>query len=96
MGPGFDHTISSEQGLKAFYRGVELPKPGEKPVDTTPKDGIKMKRPNKTIEKVESLISFHWGADSPDKTLLEAEQFQNRFEGSVVIRETGIYEFAVK
>ncbi len=96
MGPGFDHPISSEQGLKAFYRGVELPKPGEKPVDTTPKDGIKMKRPNKTLEKVESLISFHWGADSPDKTLLEAEQFQNRFEGSVVIRETGIYEFAVK
>ena len=96
MGPGFDHPISSEQGLKAFYRGVELPKPGEKPVDTTPKDGIKMKRPNKTIEKIEPVISFHWGADSPDKTLLEAEQFQNRFEGSIVIRETGIYEFAVK
>jgi hypothetical protein len=74
---------------------VELPKPGEKAVDTTPKDGIK-KRPNKTIEKVEPVISFHWGPDSPDKAVLEAEQFQNRFEGSVVASETGVYEFAVK
>lgn len=96
MGPGFDRPIGSEQGLKAFYRGVELPKPGEQPVDTTPKQGIKKKRPNKTIEKVEPIIAFHWGADSPDKAVLEAEQFDNRFEGSVVARETGVYEFAVK
>jgi hypothetical protein len=96
MGPGFDRPINAEQGLKAFYRGVELPKPGEKAVDTTPKNGIKKKRPNKTIEKVEPVISFHWGADSPDKNVLEAEQFENRFEGSVVARETGIYEFAVR
>jgi mono/diheme cytochrome c family protein len=96
MGPGFDRPIGTEQGLKAFYRGVQLPKPGEKAVDTTPKQGIKKKRPNKTIEKVEPVISFHWGADSPDKAVLEAEQFENRFEGSVVARETGVYEFAVK
>ncbi|MDZ4401024.1 DUF1592 domain-containing protein [Prosthecobacter sp.] len=96
MGPGFDRPINAEQGLKAFYRGVELPKPGEKAVDTTPKKGIKAKRPNKTIEKVEPVIAFHWGPDSPDKAVLEAEQFQNRFEGSVAARETGVYEFAVK
>ncbi len=96
MGPGFDRPVNAEQGLKATYRGVELPKPGEKAVDTTPKKGIKAKRPNKTIEKVEPVISFHWGPDSPDKAVLEAEQFQNRFEGSVVANETGVYEFAVK
>jgi hypothetical protein len=96
MGPGFDRPINAEQGLKAFYRGVELPKPGEKAVDTTPKNGIQAKRPNKTIEKVEPVIAFHWGPDSPEKAVLEAEQFQNRFEGSVVARETGVYEFAVK
>ena len=95
MGPGFDRPIGIEQGLRATYRGVELPKPGEKAVDTTPKKGIKAKRPNKTIEKVEPVISFHWAADSPDKSVLEAEQFQNRFEGSVVARETGLHEFAV-
>ena len=96
MGPGFDRPINNEQGLKGVYRGVELPKPGEKAVDTTPKNGIKAKRPNKTIDRVEPVISFHWGADSPVKEVLEAEQFQNRFEGSVVAQETGVYEFAVK
>jgi len=96
MGPGFDRPVNAEQGLKATYRGVELPKPGEKAVDTTPKKGIKAKRPNKTIEKVEPVISFHWGPESPDKAVLEAEQFQNRFEGSVVATETGVYEFVVK
>ena len=96
MGPGFDRSINNEQGLKAVYRGVELPKPGEKAVDTTPKNGIQMKRPNKNIERIEPVISFYWGADSPEKAVLEAEQFQNRFEGSVIAQETGMYEFAVK
>jgi len=96
MGPGFDRPVGGEHGLKASYRGVELPKPGEKAVDTTPKKGIKAKRPNKTIERVEPQIAFHWGAGSPVKETLEAEQFQNRFEGCVIAPETGLYEFAVK
>jgi hypothetical protein len=96
MGPGFDRPVAGETGIKAFYRGVAIPKPGEVAVDTTPKNGIKMKRPNTTIERVEPGIAFHWGPDSPEKETLEAEQFQNRFEGCVVAPETGIYEFAVK
>jgi hypothetical protein len=96
MGPGFDRPINNEHGLKATYRGVELPKPGEKAVDTTPKRGIKAKRPNKTIDRVEPGVSFQWGADSPVKEILEAEQFQNRFEGSVVAQEPGVYAWAVK
>lgn len=96
MGPGFDRPLGGEPGLKAIYRGVELPKPGEVAVDTTPKDGIKKKRPNKTIERVEPVISFHWGEGSTVPETLEAEQFENRFEGSVIPRDTGVHEFAVK
>lgn len=96
MGPGFDRPIGGEQGLKATFRGVALPKPGEKAVDTTSKTGIKAKRPNKTVEHVVPSVAFHWGADSPEKETLEAEQFQTHFEGSVLAPETGVYEFAVK
>jgi len=96
MGAGFDRPLGGEPGLKAIYRGVELPKPGEKAVDTTPKDGIKKKRPNKTIERVEPVISFHWGEGSTVPETLEAEQFESRFEGCVIPRETGVHEFAVK
>ncbi len=96
MGPGYDRPVTAVAGLKAQYRGVALPKPGEKPVDTTPKKGIQAKRPNKTIERVDPAIHFHWGADSPDKETLEAEQFQNRWDGCVIAEETGIYEFILK
>lgn len=96
MGPGFDRPVTEEQGLKALYRGVALPKPGEVAVDTTPKQGIKKKRPNHKLERVDVRVAFHFGADSPDKEKMEAEQFENRWEGSVVAEETGVYEFAIK
>jgi hypothetical protein len=96
QGPGFDRPLAEEQGLRGMYRGVALPKPGEVAVDTTPKDGIKMKRPNQKIERVDACVAFHFGADSPDKETMEAEQFQNHWEGSVVAEETGMYEFMIK
>lgn len=96
MGPGFDRPVAAEQGLKALYRGVELPKPGEQAVDTTPKQGIKKKRPNYKLERVDGAVAFLFGAGSPDPEKMEAEQFENRWEGSVVAEETGVYEFSLK
>lgn len=96
MGPGFDRPVAEEQGLKALYRGVELPKPGEKAVDTTAKTGIKKKRPNYKLERVDGEVAFHFGAGSPEPEKMEAEQFENRWEGSVVAEETGVYEFSLK
>jgi mono/diheme cytochrome c family protein len=80
MGPGFDRPVNVEAGLKANYRGVELPKPGEPVVDTTPKNGIKAKRPNYKFERIDPQVAFHFGADSPDKEKMEAEQFQDPWE----------------
>ena len=96
MGPGFDRPVNAEAGLKANYRGVELPKPGEKAVDTTPKDGIKAKRPNYKFERIDPQVAFHFDAGSPDNAKMEAEQFQDTWEGSVVAEETGVYEFILK
>jgi len=96
MGPGFDRPLKDEAGLKGTYRGVELPKPGEKAVDTTPKQGIKAKRPNYKLDRVDPQVAFHFGADSPDKEKMEAEQFQDSWTGSVVAQETGVYEFMIK
>lgn len=83
-------------GLKGQYRGVAIPKPGEPVVDTTPTKGIKKKRPNKTIERVEPTVAFHFGADSPDKAEMEAEQFDNSWQGSLLAPDTGVYEFIIK
>ena len=96
MGPGFDRPIGAEAGLKANYRGTELPKPGEPVVDTTAKKGIKAKRANYKFDRVDAQVAFHFGADSPDKEKMEADQFQETWDGSVVAEETGVYEFTLK
>lgn len=96
MGPGFDRTLGAEQGLRGYYSGQKLPKPGEEAVDTTRKTGIRAKVPNMTIERVDPVVAFHFGPDSPDKEAMEADQFKNRWEGGIFAEETGLYEFSIK
>lgn len=96
MGPGFDRPIGPEQGLKGVYRGVAVPKPGEELEDLSKNKGIKKRRANFNFERVDAGVAFHFGTDSPDKEKMIAEQFDLRWDGSVVASETGVYEFAVK
>jgi hypothetical protein len=96
MGPGFDRPIGTEQGLKGTYSGVAVPKPGEELEDLSKNKGIKKRRANFNFERVDPGVAFHFGADSPDKEKMIAEQFDLRWDGSVVAPETGVYEFAVK
>jgi hypothetical protein len=84
-----------QHGLKATYRGVGIPLPGEKPVEVA-KQGIKKKPNNKTIERIEDHVVAHFGAGSPDPATMEAEQFNNRWDGSVLAEDTGVYEFIIK
>lgn len=93
---GKERIVKFDLGLKATYRGTLKPKPGEPAVDTTSKKGIKKKISNKTIDRVEPAVAFHWGADSPDKETLEPDQFNNRWDGSIMAEETGLYEFSIK
>ena len=86
---------ASEPGLKATYRGVGIPKPGEKPVEVA-KKGIKKKPTNAVLARVEPHVSAHFGEGSPDPATMEAEQFNNRWDGAVFAADTGVYEFLIK
>lgn len=48
------------------------------------------------FERNDGRIAFHFGSESPDKTKLAASEFNNRWDGSLLAEETGIYEFVVK
>ncbi|SKA88199.1 Cytochrome C oxidase, cbb3-type, subunit III [Prosthecobacter debontii] len=136
QGPGFDRPINAETGIKAIYRGFEIPAPEEKkPEPKLPeltkleelkaakaeekliakaRDALrkaeekrlreqreleeKKLKERKTFrfERTDGHIAFHFGADSPDKSKMVADQFNNRWDGSVVAEETGVYEFIVK
>ena len=92
QGPGFDRPISTEHGIKGFYRGLDVAAPPQP--DAKVKD--RKKRPAYKFERVDSRISFYFGADSPDKEKMSPEEFQNRWDGCVIAEETGVYEFAIK
>jgi hypothetical protein len=94
-GPGFDRPLNPEQGLKAFYRGFAVPIPGEPQPEVKPGEDKKKKTPYK-FERVDGRIAFHFGADSPDKEKMIPDEFQVRWDGSVIAEETGVYEFFIK
>lgn len=60
------------------------------------KEEKESKRKRAQFERLEGRIAFHFGSDSPDKTKLVASEFTNRWDGSIIAEETGIYEFIVK
>lgn len=52
---------------------------------------------DKVIERVDPVVDFDFGKDTPDaEKIPDAEQFSGRWTGSVLIQETGWYEFILK
>jgi cytochrome c553 len=47
------------------------------------------------IDRLDSEVNFDFGEASPDPDKLDAHQFSIRWEGSVLARETGDYDFVV-
>ncbi len=95
MGPGFDRPIGNEQGLKASYRGFEPLKEGDKLPKGTANERSKNRKPYK-IDRVDTRIAFHFGAESPDPGKMGTDEFRIRWDGSILAEETGLYEFTVK
>lgn len=53
------------------------------------------KRDKLSIERVDPEIRFHFGTQSPDPETIEDEAFAIRWEGALIVEESGIYEFCV-
>jgi len=52
---------------------------------------------DKVIERLDPVVSFDFGKGTPDKEKIpKAEQFSIRWEGSIVVDETGWYDFIIK
>lgn len=48
------------------------------------------------IERTDEKIDFQFGAESPDKEKIGAEEFSMRWSGAIYAEETGEYEFIVR
>ena len=94
--PGYDRPPGKERGLKAQYRGVA------KPLVTVARDVKELsqeqrgEREKKKIERVDAVVSVNFGVTSPDPEEMDSAEFQNRWDGTLIAPETGLYEFIVK
>jgi hypothetical protein len=80
------------EATKALKKAIERQKQKQRKEEEEKEN----KRKRTQFERLETKIAFHFGSDSPDKAKLVASEFNNRWDGSVVANETGIYEFMVK
>lgn len=95
---GFDKPPGEVRGLNAHYSGFvpEPPKPGQTPEEKAKEKKEKKEREKYKLDRNDANISFSYGADSPDPGKLDPEQFNIRWEGSIIAEETGVYEFVIK
>jgi hypothetical protein len=91
---GNDKDWGSERGLRAYFRG---------PPPLTDEEREKMKpnsEPRKhTITLDEQRIpalDLAWKDESPAPDKIAPEEFNTRYEGSIIAPETGTYEFIVR
>lgn len=51
---------------------------------------------DRAIDRIDPVVQFDFGVDSPAPEKMEAHEFSIRWEGSLLAPENGLYEFVVK
>ncbi len=102
---GSDQALNSERGLRAHYSGLLIEKPPEpnpdaaaQPEQPKPKaDEKKKDRKRVSFDRVDPRVSVSFGEGSPaPEKDMDVQEFNIRWEGSVIAEETGTYEFIVQ
>ena len=103
--PGFDKPPGKERGLKANYSGLAIVPPdpaaaadAAKPADKDKKDKDKNKKqaPKTQFSRQDAQVNFTYGAGSPAPDKMGPDEFNIRWDGSILADETGTYEFIVR
>ncbi len=94
---GFDRPFGKTHGLKGRYSGRFPVHVGPILKPRSDKERAERNAKERTsYDQTDAVISFHWGANSPDTNRLRPDDFNTRWDGSIFAPETGMYEFIVK
>lgn len=94
----------AERGLKARYNGFEV-EPPPPVLHGPPRKGMKTLepivdadrvRPKFTMDRLDPQVAFSFGPNSPLPQKMASDEFSIRWEGSLLVEETGTYEFILK
>lgn len=56
----------------------------------------RMRNEERAFERIDPVVKFDWGEDSPEKDMLEPVEFSVRWQGSVYAPDSGEYEFILQ
>lgn len=56
----------------------------------------RMRNEERAFERVDPVVKFDWGEDSPEQDMLEPVEFSVRWQGSVYAPDSGEYEFILQ
>lgn len=94
--PGFDRPISTEHGLRGGYSGFAIPTPEEEAEANDIKKSNRKARRQEKFERIDTGLTFNFGAESPSVEKMIPGEFSVRWTGSIYAPETGSYEFVIK
>jgi len=92
--PGFDAPLKAERGLKARYTGFAPEQYG--PWQEQVNKEWKRERERAKIERTDKQVAVSFGESSPSPETMQAQEFNVRWEGSIIAEQTGTYEFILK
>ena len=101
---GFDRPFGKSSANPAATHGLKGRYSGRFPVLIGPilkprgdaERAERNKKERTSYEQTDTVIAFHFGAESPDVNRLRPDDFTTRWDGSIFAPETGMYEFILK
>jgi mono/diheme cytochrome c family protein len=93
---GSNRALGKERGLRAEYRGKRVEVYGPHLPLGEDEEEKKRERERIRYDQVDARVAFHFGSESPLPGVLKPEEFEVRWEGTLLAPETGTYEFIVR
>ncbi len=95
---GYGRPVGEARGLKGTYYGNYRFRVEKKsPDDDKKSERDRFRKGNdQTFERVDPVIAFDYGDGGPDNEKFSKDEFAVRWDGSVMVEETGTYQFVIR
>jgi mono/diheme cytochrome c family protein len=96
--PGSQPAPGDERGLRARYTGrIPVPFGPQLPRDLSDEQEARRERQERArFERIDPQVAFSFGAGSPDASRMRPDEFNIRWNGSILAPATGVHEFILR
>ncbi|MFV0444955.1 MAG: DUF1592 domain-containing protein [Planctomycetaceae bacterium] len=88
----YEHAVAD---LFRSFRGWGVPKE-ERGLKAQYFNSRGFSKEKRVIDRVDSVVDFDFGAESPETEKIGKDEFAIKWEGSLLVPDTGVYDFVIK